>query len=53
VAAGRVDESVFPEDSAVPDACGERKDALADTRPDTGRDVTGVVLEGELSFEGR
>jgi hypothetical protein len=52
VAAGCVDESVFPEGPAVPDAGGESEDALTDARPDAGGDVAAVVLERELALEG-
>src|SRR5438270_6448179 len=52
VPAGRVDESVVPEGPAVPDAGGESEDALADACPDAGGDVTAVVFERELAFEG-
>src|SRR5579859_4107572 len=52
VAAGRLDESVVPEGPAVPDAGGESEDALADACPDAGGDVSAVVLERELAFEG-
>src|SRR5512147_149540 len=47
-----VDESVFPESPAVPDASGEGEEALADARPDADRDVTAVLFERELAFEG-
>src|SRR5215217_5559122 len=52
VAAGRVDESVFPEGPAVPYARGESEDALTDARPDAGGHVAAVILERELAFEG-
>src|SRR5919201_6522408 len=47
-----VDESVFPEGPAVPDAGGESEDALTDARPDAGGHVTAVMLERELALEG-
>ena len=52
VAAWCVDESVFPEGPAVPDAGREGEDALADAGPDAGRDMTAVIFERELAFEG-
>src|SRR5579875_2052220 len=52
VAAGCVDESGLPELPAVPDACGECEDALADPGPDTCGDVAAVIFEGELALEG-
>jgi hypothetical protein len=52
VAAGRVDESGLPQLPAVPDAGGQRQDALADTDPDTVGDVPAVQFEGELAFGG-
>src|SRR4051794_16559422 len=47
-----VDESLFPERPAVPDASGEGEDALADARPDADWDMTAVLFERELALEG-
>src|SRR5215211_4764654 len=52
VAAGGVVESGFPELTAVPDASGEGKDALTDPRPHSLGDVSAVLFERELAFEG-
>jgi hypothetical protein len=52
VAAGCVDESVFPQGRAVPHAGGECKDPLADAHPDAGGDGSAVILQRELAFEG-
>src|SRR6266545_268246 len=52
VAAGRVDESGFPERPAVPDTGGQGEHSLTDPGPDAFGDVAAVEFQRELALGG-